>query len=105
MKVPKSLLGKAVRVQWKDPRSARVKSNFPGTHQDIVRGRASLATWTEHGIVEDITEGVLHLRQGLAVDPPLETDQSHEVTLSIVPEELIELIVPLIDAPEDQWSR
>lgn len=105
MKIPKSLLGKAVRIQWKDPRSARVKSNFPDSHQDIVRGRASLATWTEYGLIEDVTEDVLHLRQGLAVDPPLETDQSHEVTLSIIPAELIELIVPLVEAPEDQWIR
>ena len=97
MKLSRSLLGKIVRITWKDPRSARVKSHYPNTHQDIVRGRASLATWSEYGVVEDVTEGVLHLQQSLAIDPPLETDQQHEVILSIVPEELIEAIVVLTE--------
>ena len=107
MKLSRSLLGKVVRITWKDPREARVKSRYPGTHQDIVRGRASLATWTEYGIVEDITEGVLHLQQGLAVDPPLETDQAHEITLSVVPEELIESVVVLseISSPTIEGGR
>ena len=100
MKLSKSLLGKVVRITWKDPREARIKSRYPGTHQDIVRGRASLATWTEYGIVEDMTEGVLHLQQGVATDPPGESDQEHEIVYSVVPEELIELVVVLIETQE-----
>ena len=100
MKLSKALLGKEVRVTWKDPRSARVKSVYPDTHRDILRGRQTLATWTERGMVEDITEGVLHLQQGIAIDPPLETDQSHEIVYSIIPEELIESVVVLIESKE-----
>ena len=99
MKLSRALVGKQVRIVWKDPRTARLVSKFPDTHRDIVRGRQTLATWTEWGLVEDITEGVLHLRQGCAVDPPLETDQQHEVQLSIVPEELIEAVAILVDEP------
>ena len=100
MKISKALVGKQVRLTWKDPRNVHLVSKFPQTHQDIQRGRQTLATWTEWGRVEDITEGVVHLCQGLAVDPPLETDQQHELTLSIIPEELIEVVVVLLDSPE-----
>ena len=73
---------------------------FPESHKDIPRGRQTLATWVERGLVEDITEGVLHLQQGVAVDPPFETDQAHEIVYSIVPEELIEHIVVLAETQE-----
>lgn len=99
MKLSRSLIGQQVRIVWKDPRTARLSSRFPDTHSDLPRGRATLATWTEWGYVEDITEGVLHLRQGIAVDPPLESNQQHEVILSIVPEELIEEIYILGEIP------
>ena len=100
MKLNKSLIGKEVRIIWRDPRSAKLKSMFPETHRDIPRGRQTLATWTERGLVEDITEGVLHLQQGIAVDPAFETDQTHEIIYSIVPEELIESITVLTETQE-----
>ena len=100
MKLNKSLIGKEVRITWKDPRSVRLRSRFPDTHRDILRGRQSLATWVERGLVEDITDGVLHLQQGMAIDPPGESDQEHEIVYSVVPEELIELIVVLTETQE-----
>ena len=85
MKLARTLIGKQVRVVWKDPRSCRLVSKFPQTHQDLLRGRQTLATWTEWGRIEDITEGVVHLCQGFAADPPLESDQQHEIALDHLP--------------------
>ena len=99
MRLTRQLLNKQVRVTWKDPKEARVGSRYED-HHDIPRGRASLATWVEWGLVEDITDGVLHLRQGRAIDPPLDQDRTYTVVLSVIPEELIEKVVMLVDGEE-----
>ena len=99
MKLTKALVGKQVRVRWRDQRSMKVVSGHPDRH-DIARGRKTLATWEEWGVVDSVEEGVLHLLQGVASDPPHETDRQDELTYSVIPEESIESLPVLEDRPE-----
>ena len=99
MKLTKALMGKQARVRWRDQRSMSVSSGHSDRH-DIARGRKTLATWEEWGVVDSIEEGVLHLLQGIASDPPHETNRKDELTFSVIPEESIESLTILEDKPE-----
>lgn len=99
MKLTKALLGKQARVRWRDQRSMKVVSGYADRH-DIARGRKTLAVWEEWGVVDSIEEGVLHLLQGIASDPPHETNREDQLTYSVVPEESIESLTILEDKPE-----
>ena len=81
MKLTKALMGKQARVRWRDQRSMSVSSGHSDRH-DIARGRKTLATWEEWGVVDSIEEGVLHLLQGIASDPPHETNRKDELTFA-----------------------
>ena len=102
MKLSRSLVGKQVRISWRDPRTLRVTSHDTDGHRDVIKGRAALAEWNEWGLVECIDEGVLFLQQSIGIDPPKESDQQHELQYSVVPEELIERVVILVDQPEQE---
>lgn len=100
MRLSKNLIGKQVRVRWIDPRSLHYTSLF-ADHHDAPKGRDLLATWDEWGFCDDITDGVIRLIQGVAVDPPSESRQQHELTYSAIPEVLIESVTILEDRPGD----
>lgn len=99
MRLNRTLIGKQVRVRWVDPREVTCKTTFPDRH-DIPRGKDLLAIWEEWGKVDDVTDGVLRLLQGVCIDPPNEAHQEHRLTYSAVPEALIESIVVLDDRGE-----
>jgi hypothetical protein len=99
MKLTKSVVGKVVRITWHDPRTMRLTSHFPDDHRDVPKGRRALAEWVEYGLVEAIDEGVLLLRQSMAHDPPGETNPTHELQYSVVPEDLIDVIAILNEDP------
>lgn len=65
--------------------------------RDVARGRKTLATWEEWGMVDSVEEGVLHLLQGIASDPPHETDREDSLVYSVIPEESIETLILLED--------
>jgi len=90
--ISKRLIGKEVRIYWRDPAGRKMTSRKED-HSDVVKGRAALALWVERGMVEFIDEGVLHLRQSRGEDV-FADDDGKEWTLiySVVPEVLIEKI-------------
>ena len=96
MKLSKAMVGKQVRVRWRDQRQMGVKSRF-SDRRDVTRGRKTLAYFEEWGVVDSIEEGVLHLMQSIGSDPPGEQDREDSLSVSIVPEESIETITVLED--------
>lgn len=97
MKLTKALLGKQVRVRWRDQRQWGGKSSF-ADRRDIPRGRKTMAYFEEWGLVDSIEEGVLHLLQSIGSDPPHENNRTDDLSYSIVPEESIEAIT-VLDEP------
>ena len=85
MRLPRSLLGRVVVLEWADPNA------FKGRIRDVRRGRAALATWREFGSVWDITDGVVLLAHSLGRDPGATEDD--EVYFSAIPEDNIEKIM------------
>jgi hypothetical protein len=85
VKVPKSIIGKEVRITWIDPISSdRIKM------LDARKGRSALSTWRERGVIDDITEGVVRFLQSEATSPG--EDRHDEAIIGWIPEELITLI-------------
>lgn len=82
MNIPKKLLGRVISIQWMDPNSAR------GPIEGLKKGRAALATWTEHGVLHDITDGVVLIAHSYAASPGEHAPD--EVQRTAVPEDLIE---------------
>ena len=99
MKLSKALIGKQVRVRWRDQRQMSCQSKHED-RRDVARGRKTLAYQEEWGIVDSVEEGVLHLLQGIASDPPHEDRRVDELTYSVLPEESIESITLLEDRAE-----
>jgi hypothetical protein len=82
VKVPKSIIGKEVRITWIDPISSdRIKM------LDARRGRSALSTWRERGVIDDITDGVVRFLQSEATSPG--EDRHDEAIMGWIPEELI----------------
>jgi hypothetical protein len=69
-----------------DPNSGK------GPLMALKKGRASLATWKEYGVVYDITEGVLLLAHSLAVEAGGFIETPDEIERTAIPESLIEKI-------------
>lgn len=82
MKIPKSYIGKEVRLTWRDPiTSERMDlSKAP-------KGLAALATWRERGVIDDITEGVVRFVQSEAYSPG--KNEPDEAIIGWVVEDLI----------------
>lgn len=92
MRIPRSLIGKEVKFLWMDPTGMKVKSHVPGDRSSLPRGRGALATWTEYGLLDDVTDGVVRLLQSVGVDGVLDPEKTDDYTIVYVPEVLIEHI-------------
>jgi len=68
VRIPKSYIGQRVELVWRDPCHNRVDTPA-GDRSLIPRGYAALATWTEYGILEDITDGVVVICHSIGEDP------------------------------------
>ncbi len=84
MNIPRKLVGRMVEVTWKDPNS------WKGPLEIMARGRAALATWKEHGILYDVTDGVVLIAHSLAQSPG--TSEPDEIVRTAIDETLIESI-------------
>lgn len=84
MKVPRTLIGKRVELQWMDPGSFKGRLPMP-------LGRAALATWLEHGVVHDVTDGVVILAHSFGRDA--QATEVDEIHVSAIPEVLIEKLI------------
>jgi hypothetical protein len=82
MNVPKRLIGRVISLQWADPNNAR------GPIETLKKGRASLATWTEYGVLHDVTDGVVMIAHSYAAEPGATAPD--EIQRTAVPEVLIE---------------
>ena len=106
MRIPRNLLGRLVELTWRDPvGGVRHECHLPD-RADLPRGRAALATWTERGVIDDITEGVIRLIQSEAVGPgKLAPD---EFGCQWIPEDLVESIRAATfesEKPDDPASK
>ena len=88
MKVKRDLIGKDVRIIWRDPVSDHEK--LVSLKEPLKKGRAALATWIERGVIDDITEGVVRLL--VAVTYSAGEDRPDEALVGWIPEELIDEI-------------
>lgn len=86
MKVTKGHLGKRVSLTWLDPVTDRVKEKF--------KGREALARWTEEGIIDDITDGVVRLQKSEGYSPRMREPDEWEYTWV-----LEDLIVDIKEVP------
>lgn len=95
MRVPRALIGKDVKIIWRDPTGWKGESSFPSDHRDLPKGRNGLARWVTHGLIEDITEGVVRITKTWGEDPIVEKEQTHRLEVDYIPEELITTVVEL----------
>jgi len=79
------MLGRVVEIKWTDPNTDR------SAITSLKKGRVALATWTEYGIVYDITDGIVLIVHSMAASPGVE--ETDEVVRTAVPESLIESLV------------
>lgn len=96
MKISSKYIGRVVRIVWLDPAGPE---RMPVSKAP--KGRAALAHWTEYGIVDDITEGVIRLKQSEAKDGSGQPDPDDEGSFSWTLEDLvteITILVPEIPA-------
>lgn len=83
MKISKAYINKVVKLAWEDPRGGGERC----TIKDAPRGKAALAKWTEYGLIDDITDGVLRIRHSEAYSP--EEVDPDEAMFTWVVEDLI----------------
>lgn len=94
MKIPKNLVGRIVEITWRDPHTGDRMSR-----RSAPRGYEALATWTEYGVVDDITDGIIRLYHSKAVNPPYEGTPQEEIVPSYIHEALVEKIQVLEPVP------
>jgi len=90
MKIPKSYVGKEVRLTWLDPCSERTDL------ATAKKGKIALAKWIERGVIDDLTDGVVRFIQSYAYSAG--QSEPDEAVIGWLPEDLIqtcELMEPL----------
>ena len=87
MKVGQKCIGKVVKLVWVDPAGPERMSLAKAP-----KGRSALARWTEYGVIDDITDGVIRLRQSEARDGEGQPDKDDEGSFTWTLEELVESI-------------
>jgi hypothetical protein len=98
MKLPRSVIGKEVKLTWLDPvGSERVDI------EKALKGRAALASWVERGVIDDITEGVVRFRQSEATLAG--QDKPDEAIFGWVPEDLITGCTVMVPETKEQSSE
>mgnify|MGYP001576008261 FL=1 len=88
MKIGRQLIGKTVAVTYVDPNYGKIEL------AKLKRGRAALATWTEYGVVHDVSEGVLILIHSIGKLCP-DDATADEVCCTAIPEDIVETMVVL----------
>lgn len=98
MRLTKALVGKEIRVTWRDPCSFDVE----GADMDFLLsklrgGREILPTWTERGEVLGVDDNVLVLDHASSRSSPLKDAASNQARVqgSLIPGDLIEHITIL----------
>ena len=95
MRITARYLGKPVRLVWRDPiASCRMSLDR------VPKGAQALASWTEYGVVGDITDGIVRVDHSQGENPPLDNDRGHEVMSTWIHEALVENIVELTEKVE-----
>jgi hypothetical protein len=86
LKIPRSYIGKEVRLTWRDPISTVERFDV----DKVPKGLDALATWVERGVIDDITEGVIRFRMSEGYSGAV-VDSLHldEATYGWIPEDLI----------------
>jgi hypothetical protein len=87
MNVPKRLIGSIVAATWRDPGFDR------SPLRTAKKGLAALATWTEYGMVDDVTDGIVRIVHSAGHDPGVE--ETDEICYTVIHEALIEKLVVL----------
>ena len=88
MKVTKAYLGKHVEVVWLDPLGA-----LREPVDKAPKGRAALGEWTEYGVIDDLTDGVVRVIHSRVRNPG--SPEYDEISYTVVPEELVTKITIL----------
>ena len=97
MTIDRALIGRAVRITWRDANYA------DGPLAPLLTGRAALATWTEYGVIHDITEGVVLLAHSYSRD--IQALEDNHIARTAVPECIIEECMELAPREETTWTR
>lgn len=80
----KALLGNYIEVTWRDPIGVQRQ---PLEVANAMKGLSGLATWSERGIVDDMTDGVLRIVHSEGREPG--SGKVDEISYTLVPEDLI----------------
>ena len=65
MRLPRSVIGQYVELVWRDPGMlGRILL------EKAPKGLDGLATWTERGVIDDITDGIVRLIHSIGIDAP-----------------------------------
>lgn len=93
MKIPRSLIGRDVKVRWRDPGGAKLRSRTKDG-SDLPGGWGALGVWTMQGFILTIKDGVVTLVNSMGDDPPHEiVDWVRDYEVEFIPEALVESIV------------
>lgn len=95
MKVPKSYMGKYVEIIWRDPNVRRAEMH------EVLKGMDALATWSEYGVIQDITDGVILIVHSSARNVGTDPKVTDEISYTAVHEALVEKIVVFEPRSED----
>jgi hypothetical protein len=95
VRVPRSAIGRFVALTWLDP------LGFMRAPIDSApKGNEGLAKWTEHGVIDDLTDGVVRIIHSRG-HAPTDHDRVDEISGSLVPEDRvvdIKYLVPEVQA-------
>jgi hypothetical protein len=96
VKISQKCIGKVVKIVWWDPSGPE---RMP--MKDALKGRPALGKWTEYGVIDDITDGVVRLRQSEARDGRGIPNDDDEGSYTWTLEELVESIEILEPVKDD----
>ena len=99
MKVPRSYVGKYVELVWRDPVAAFRSRNPVAGYPERIKllgpdavGLEALASWTERGLIVDVTDGIVKIEHSVGEDPPLHSDRNRDTVCTWTHEALVESI-------------
>lgn len=84
MRVPKAYIGRMVALTWRDPIGVQ-----RAPVAEALKGNAGLATWREHGVIDDITEEVVRIVHSIGYPPGTDGHKPDEISYTLVPEDRI----------------
>ena len=99
MKIGQKFIGKVVKLVWVDPAGPERMEVSKAR-----KGRAALARWVDYGIVDDITEGVIRLKQSEGWDGGMGHPGPDEASYTWTVEDLVESI-EILEAVKDDGTK